>query len=353
MNIKLAKKMASQWIMNFTAKEKWFRGAYFSGSIIGMLDDAELSEHSDVDIVVVMSLDEPPMKLGKFQYEGVLLEVTYLSWKQLSSMEEVMTSYHLAGSFRTDTIITDPTGNLKKLQVQISQHFAEKAWVSRRCENVKKKIEDGLNNIAITEPFYDTVTSWLFPAGVTTHMILVAALKNPTVRKRYLAARDVLMEYGYEDIYEQLIELLGCARLTQQRMENHLNNLAHTFDAAVVVSKTPFAFSTDITDSARPIAIDGSLDLIRAGNHREACFWIVATYARCHKILAVDAPLEIQEAHMPAFRELVADLGLHSNSDFTCRAQEVIQFLPRLWEVTEDILSRNPDIIKKNVNNAK
>ncbi len=347
MTVKSAKEVAIEWVTQNAVNEKWFVGAYFSGSIIGMPDNAELSESSDVDIVVVMNLDEPPQKLGKFLYDGILLEVTYLSWKQLSSAEQVLTSYHLAGSFQRDTIIKDTTGHLKILQEQVSRNFAKKDRVLRRCENVLNKIESGLKGIDTTAPYYDLVTSWLFPTGVTTHLILVAALQNPTVRKRYLAAREVLLEYGYEKIYEKLLELLGCARLSSQRVEDYLNHMENTFDVAASVSKTPFLFSSDITSSARPIAIDGSRNLIHTGNHREAIFWIVATFARCHKILAADAALEIQEAHMLPFKEMVADLGIVSNNDFIRRAQEVHQFLPKLWEVAVDIVSRNPNVIDK------
>lgn len=347
MKVGAAKAAAAEWVMQHASKEEWFQGAYFSGSTVEMPNDAELSTSSDVDIVVVTALDNPPPKLGKFLYNGALLEVTYLSWNQLSSAEEVLTNYHLAGSFQVNTIIADPTGRLRQLQSQVSQHFAEELWVRRRCENVMKKIENGLRSIDTSAPFYDQVTSWLFPTGVTTHVILVAALRNPTVRRRYVAAREVLMEYGHLDFYSNLLELLGCTHMTPQRVEEYLDELARTFDAAVTVAKTPFFFSTDITTIARPIAIDGSRELIRTGYHHEAVFWIVATFARCHKILAADAPSELQRAFTPAFENIVDDLGITSTNDIICRSEDVIRFLPRLWEIAEDILLKNPDIVTK------
>jgi hypothetical protein len=114
--------------------------------------------------------------------------------------------------------------------------------------------------------------------------------------------------------------------------------------AAAAAAKTPFFFSTDITPAARPIAIDGSRELIQAGAHREAVFWIVATFARCHTILAADASPELQRALAPAFDAIVADLGITSTDDLIRRAEDVTQFLPRLWETTDAILSINPGI---------
>lgn len=347
MKVAEARAAASEWVMKHAHQQARFLGAYFSGSTVGLPDDAELSGSSDVDVVVVIAEDNPPLKLGKLLYRDTLLEVTYLSWNQLSSVEKVLTSYHLAGSFRVDTIIADPTGRLRKLQIHVSRHFAERVWVRRRCENAREKIVNELRSIDPSASWHDQVTAWLFPTGVTTHVLLVAALRNPTVRLRYLAARDVLTEYGHTDLYPELMKLLGCAHLSPQRVEYHVDELAKTFDAAAAVAKTPFFFSSDITAAARPIVIDGSYELIKAGYHREAVFWIVATFARCHKVLSADAPPDLQRALAPAFDAVVADLGITSTHDLLRRAEEVVQFLPRLWETTEAILSANPAIVDK------
>lgn len=347
MRVGSARTAAVEWVMQHASREAGFRGAYFSGSTIGLPDDAELPAASDIDVVIVTALAEPPLKLGKFNYRGTLVEATYLSLNQLTSVEEVLTSYHLAGSFRVDTIIADPTGHLRRLQTQVSRHFTERVWVRRRCEDARQKIENRLRAIDTSAPLHDRVMAWLFPTGVTTHVLLVAALRNPTVRLRYLAARDVLMEYGHAGLYPDLLKLLGCAHLTPQCVAHHLAELARTFDAAAAAAKTPFFFSTDITATARPIAIDGSRELIRAGCHREAVFWIVATFARCHKILTADAPPDLQRALAPAFDAIIADLGITSTDTLISRAEDVIQFLPRLWETTEAFLFANPGIVAK------
>ena len=346
MRVGRARKAASAWVVAQAIKKAGFKGAFFSGSTIGQPDDAVLPATSDIDVVVVIEDAGLPMKLGKFVYGGALLEVTYLSWDQLASVEEVLTSYHLAGSFRTDTIIADPAGHLGRLQTEVSRRFAEQIWVRRRCENALQKVEHGLQNIDTGLPLHDKITSWLFPTGVTTHVLLVAALRNPTVRRRYLMAQDVLRQYEQSGIYEELLKLLGCVHMTAQRVEHHLEELARTFDAAAAAAKTAFFFSTDISAAARPIAIDGSRELIRSGYHREAVFWIVATFARCHKILAADAPADLQREHIPAFEALIADLGISSDRDLLRRAEDVIQFLPRLGKTAEAIMSQNPDILR-------
>lgn len=345
MKVAFARSAASKWVLEHASGISNFMGAYFSGSTVGMSDDFILSPASDIDVVIVFANAAPALKLGKFMYQGTLIEVTYISWSQLSSVEAVLSSYHLAGSFRINTIIMDPTGQLSGLQTQVSRHFYELEWVRRRCENARERIENGLSLIDISSPLHDQVTSWLFPTGVTTHVLLVAALRNPTVRLRYFAVHDVLVEYGFTSIYEDLLTLLGCSQLSPKLVEHHLAELVRTFDAAASVAKTPFFFSSDITASARPIAIDGSLALIGAGFHREAVFWIVATFARCLKILAVDASTEQYADHAPAFKALISDLGISASDDLLNRAEAVIQFLPLLMETSEAIMKANSEIM--------
>lgn len=340
-----ARSAAAAWVQETASREKGFLGAYFSGSTVGKPDNAYMSPSSDIDVVVVTTQAAPPMKLGKFVYRGVLIEVTPLSWNDLQSPEHVLSSYHLAGSFRIDSIIADPGGQLGQLQRTVSQQFDRRVWVRRRCENVRQKIEQGLSSIDTSAPFHDQVTSWLFPTGVMTHILLVAALRNPTVRLRYAAVREVLQQYGLDDFYTELLELQGSAHLTPERVALHTDKLEETFDAAAAVARTPFFFSSDISAASRPIAIEGSRELIRSGLHREAVFWIIATFARCHKILAADAPQSLQQSLAPAFEAAVADLGIASTGDLLRRGEAARAFLPKLWETTEVLLSSNPDII--------
>nr|WP_028612829.1 hypothetical protein [Paenibacillus harenae] len=342
MKIGTARTIAAEWVKKEASREAGFRGAYFSGSTVGQPDAAALPAASDIDVVVVLDQAEPPLKLGKFIYRGVLVEATYLTWNRLASASEVLSSYHLAGSFRADTIIADPTEHLRRLQAEVSLRFAEPEWVRRRYEEALLRVEHGIRATDTSAPLHDQATAWVFPTGVTTHVILVAALRNPTVRLRYLAARDVLNEYGHADLYQDLLELLGCVHLTPQRALRHLAELERTFDAAAAAAKTPFFFSTDITAAARPVAIDGSRALIETGRHREAVFWIVATFARCQKILAADAPLELQREFAPAFEAILADLGVADASDRIRRGEEVLRLLPRLRDTAETILSANP-----------
>ncbi|MBB3109128.1 hypothetical protein FHS18_001180 [Paenibacillus phyllosphaerae] len=343
MNLHSARQAAQNWVHQEAVKLDGYMGAYYAGSTIGLPDEAALPVGSDVDIMVVLRTSVPAVKLGKFRYEGVLLEVTYLEWGQLADVTGILSSYHLAGSFRLNTIIHDPSGELTKVQEAVARQWTERSWVERRCEEARLRAESVLQSIQPSSSWPQQVMGWLFGTGVLTHVLLVADLRNPTVRLRYVAVRQVLERHGYAALYEGLLDLLGCRTMTPERAGAQVEALEDTFDAAVKAAKTPFFFSSDISSAARPIAIDGSYELIKAGDHREAIFWITATFARCHLILEADAP-ELVLRYRPPFDALLADLGIQSSEELLRRAQQALSFIPIIETAAEQIMNANPDI---------
>ncbi|MGG1879124.1 hypothetical protein ABDI30_16350 [Paenibacillus cisolokensis] len=71
---------------------------------------------------------------------------------------------------------------------------------------------------------------------------------------------------------------------------------------------------------------------------------MTATYARCHFILAADAPPEMQQEYLPLFEDLTRELGLSTSSDLHERAADVLRYLPKLWKVTMAIVDANPEV---------
>ncbi|MGW2652915.1 hypothetical protein ACWC1D_04515 [Streptomyces sp. NPDC001478] len=344
MRVGTARAAARRWVAAHARDLPGYRGAYFGGSTVGKPDDAELAPSSDVDVMVVTEADDPPVKPGKFRYGGALLEVSIEPWAQLRDPGAVLSSYHLAGAFRTDTVIDDPSGALRALHAAVAPRFAERDRVRARCLDARHRIESRLAAYDPGAPFHERMTAWMFPTGVTTHVLLVAALRNPTIRLRYRAAREVLEAYGRPELHRELLDLLGCAEVSAETVGHHLDELARTFDATVPVARTPFFFSGDLTAEARPVAVDGSRELVERGEHREAVFWIVATFARCHTVLAADAPA-LHAERLPAFRAAVAALtGVAGPDELPARGEKVLRFLPRLWEAAEEILAANPEI---------
>lgn len=344
MQVGVATRVAEGWVREVAAGMPGFAGAFFHGGVTWLPDEAELPATSDLDLMIVVDGPAPEVKLGKVPVGGVLLDISYLARDEVRSAERVLGHYHLAGSLAGSRVIADPTGELTRLRAAVAAGYPRRSWVRRRAEQARDKV---LNAPPLREEdaLADQVTAWNFPAGVLTHVILVAALRNPTVRTRYLAAREALADYGYADLYPALLDLQGCRELPPERVSRHLDAVAEAFDAASAVVRTPVFFATDISAAARPIAIDGSRALIARGDHREAVFWIVATACRCQQILAVDAP-ELVGRHAPAFRALLTDLGIGSFADLARRRAETAALVPAVWAVTEAIMAANPGIVE-------
>ncbi|HEX4816430.1 MAG TPA: hypothetical protein VFV66_27130 [Nonomuraea sp.] len=323
MRIDRARKLARQWVLREGAALPGFGGAFLTGSALWADGDAELSPWSDVDI---MAVADPPVRIGKIPYEGVLLEIS--AAPPLGSAHEVLSDYHLAGSFHLPCVLADPTGRLTELHRVVARDFAERPWILARCTDAMDRVRGWINGMDESAPLTDQVNAWLFGTGVTTHVLLVAGLRNPTVRNRYAAVRELLAEHGRDDYHEVLLGLLGCARLGRERVERHLAALEKAFDAAAGVRAPSYPFASDISAAARPAAVGGSRELVRRGLHREAVFWVVATYARC---LAKRAAAGLT-GYEDEFLDLLDDLGAATFADRRHRGDRVLAALPGLWQ---------------------
>lgn len=207
-----------------------FWAAYTAGSTNWLPADAELTATCDLDIMVVLADRNQPAARRKFVYHDVLLEVSYLRQDQFQSPGHFLSDYHLAPSLHTAKIIFDPFGHLAPLRAVVSREYARRRWVRRRCARARGKVLASLRSVSANAALDDQVTACLFAAGITTHVLLVAGLRNPTVRTRYVAVRDLLAAYGYHEFHETLLELLGSARLSRERVAGHVTALADVFD---------------------------------------------------------------------------------------------------------------------------
>lgn len=335
MRVGAARAVAVDWVREKADRDATIEGAFFSGSTVGLPDDALLPASSDVDVLLVR--DGPAGKVGKFRHRGVLLEVSTVTWDELGGPADVLGSWVFAPFFRTDAVIVDPTGRLAAIRERVSAGYADPVWVRRRCAGVRRRIEVGLRRLDGGAPLHEQVLGWVFPTSVLALLPVVAGLRDPTVRRRYVRAREVLAAYGMAERYPELLATLDGGGVGPARVREHLAGLAVTFDEAARVARTRFPFSGDVTAAGRPVVVDGGAELVGAGAHREAMFWVVVSYARCHAILAADAPGR-ERVLRPAFEAAVADLGVASAADRRRRADAVLAALPG-WQAVADVIA--------------
>lgn len=338
MTVTEAKLIALDWVHQKAVHIPGFRAAFYHGSINWLDDDALLPITSDVDIIVV--LDDPQSHgPGKFTWNNLVLEVTYMHTQDFQSAEQVLRTFYLAGNFRKPNIIADISGHFKSLQRAVAAQYASRYWVYQRCEDAAQRSLHLMEQLQEQAPLHDQVAGWLFARGLMAHVLLVAGLENPTVRKRYVAVKELLAACDMEEFHERLLEPPGFATMGRAEVERHLRSLAAAFDAAAAVSSTPYRFAADISETGRSIAIDGSYELMEAGLHREAMFWIVATYCRCQHILSQDAPPEIQEKHTAGFMELLDALNITTFAEREAGNRAARLFMEEVREVADKIIN--------------
>jgi hypothetical protein len=344
MIVKQVKNVAQQWVMEEATSLAGFNGAFFHGSVNWMADDEPFPTSSDVNVMVVVEGSDPPSALHKFPYRDVILDVSYMSNKSFASSDTMLADYRYAHSFTANSLISDPSGQLTKVQQAVSKHYARRKWVRKRCQHARDWLLSTLQWLKEEDPFHDQVFAWLYPLSMPTHITLVAGLENPTVRKCYVACGELLARYGQLPLFESLLRLLGSAEMDRRQVESLLDSCAEAFDCAKGIVKTPFFGASIISHATRPIAIDGSRELIDSGHHREAVFWIIAIHTFCQKALHNDGAPELQRRFTPSYRRLMRELGLNAFAGLQQRNEQLKEILPQVWEATEIIIGANPGI---------
>ncbi len=338
MTIQEAALAATDWIDRCESQSPGFLGAYVGGSAATLPESAPLPAGSDLDVFAVLDAPPPP-KRGKFLHRGALLEISYLAADAIFPPERALADYHLAHSLRFGRLLRDPTGALAALQREVAERFARRDAIALRRDGALNRVHSGLT-APLPEPLPDRTLSWLFPTGIAAHAVLVSALKNPTVRLRYLRAREVLAAEGFPDWSERLLSLAGFADVTRARARALLDALAPLYDRAAARGRTPFPFSSDVSPQCRAVALDDIAARIDVGDHRESMFWILATWARAMKILSADDP-EGFALYLPAFHEALAAVHRDSEGEILAARRETLRALPELRAVTDAILRRH------------
>ena len=338
-----ARVAALDWVATNVAGAQGFVGAYLAGSVATLANGETIPASSDVDVMVVLDR-EHAAKPGKLLHHGVLLEITFLDAGLFTSPETILGNYHLAASFVQPGILMDPSGSLAALQRVVAAEYPRRERVEARVADAAAKVAAGLDGFTADGFLPQQVMGWIFPTGVLTHVLLVAGLRNPTVRRRYEAVHDLLREFDREDAYPPLLDVLGARFLTRDQVSRHLEPLAAVFDVAARVRDATFPFASDISPLARPIAIDGSRELVEQGSHREAAFWMVVTWTRALVILRHAGGDAAVAPWLGAFHDLIGEIGICDGRDLPDRAQRSLDLLPFVESVAAGIIARHPAI---------
>lgn len=339
-----ARNVARQWLDGQRESIPGYRGAYLAGSICWLDDQQDMPGYSDIDLHVVIDTEQLTPKLGKIRYQEALLEISHESAELFSDPGTLLGNAAIGASVSRNQLLDDPTGTLAPIFKTVAEQFPERIHVVERLDALQQRIRTSMVDIDESAAFHDQAM-WVFPASLTTHLILVAGLGNPTVRRRFVEVGAMLETYREPETLEILLGLIGCNRISANQARYHLDALVPIYDATSRITSSTSRFISDVSADARSISIDGTADFIDRGHHREAMFWIVATFARCLNVIQASDDQTVFPGVDRAFRKLMGDLGVTSVADIRARATAVIAALPQIRAVANRIVERNDEIV--------
>ena len=329
---------AGEWVTAHAGDIEGLQGAFLTGSVIWLSDEDDLPPWSDVDIKIVLESPASSFGWGKRRVDGLLLDISLITAEGLSDPDAVLGHFQLAPAFRKDTILADPDGRLAKLRDYVAPRFRDRDQIIRRAEGVRALTEARLDHLPNWTELHDLVTGFLFAAGGNAHLILTFACRNPTVRRRYADSAELLAAIGKADIQDRLLATSGFADLSEKQAQDHLAHLADGFDIAANALTSPYQFAADMTEAARPVAIDGAAEMIAAGFHREAVYWIAAMMCRCRAVIAMDAAEQL-DAFDQGFHHLLQDLSLPDRDIILGHADQIRADRDAIWAMLPDMIT--------------
>lgn len=344
MKVEQVRELALQWVEAEAENIPQFLGAFLTGSINWLADDVAWPTTSDVDIALVVEGNAPNTRC-RLAYQGLILDPSFKSIEELQSAEQVLETYYLAGHFASLTsILADPTGHLTNLQAQVSTDYARRQWVHRRCEQAKQLAEACVEDMISPNPQEERPIYLMLTVVFTGQILALADLRNPTFRKSLVFARETLSAIGQVELHELLLALLGSATLSRGDVNSFFRELTEAFDRAEMLYQTPCWDDYMVTTISRPTYIDGSLELIDAGFHREAMSSMLMIRTVCQRILENDASGSEKVKFRKRYENMLQALGLDSLHDYEQRAKQAQITLPEVLRVAETVMMQNAQI---------
>lgn len=338
MNVREVTALARKWVDETGSALPGFHGAYLAGSINDMAPDDPFPSFKDVDIyVVVEDLSRIAVPQEKFLYEGHLLESACKSLEEHRSPESILASPY-AGSVATCTILSDPTGLLAGLRTEVAEQFALPRWIAARCEGQKMLIANLLAHVELApDPVYFLGFHVMFLGG----LVALASGGNPTARRCLARSGELLAGHGRPDLHEEILGLLGCADMDRSQVVGHLQDCVAAFDRAVDVLSTPFYASWNIHPATRRYLVDGAYEMIDAGQHREAMFWIATMHSLASIAIRNDAPEAEKNSDAATMERLRTALGVPNAAAWRTRLEVARSVSERVTHFADEVVARS------------
>ena len=350
---------AADWVRAEAAPIPELVGALVAGSTRERDPGAPHPEGSDVDVWVVVDAPVPDLMhdpghrfaARKLGHAGVILERSFKPWDALADPERVLGDPHHAPNLAAPLILADPAGRLARLAAAVAPAFPRRSHARRRVAAKLANAERfcGFAASGAAPPGFDAFVVGtalrVVAAGEAAGAVAVAALQQPSPRRAFVHAGELLARHGRSDLREELLRALGSAALGPDAVAAALDELARAWDAAVEVRRTVFGMDYELSRDARSFALGGVRELVEAGHHREAMFRLAFLRSLAQNVLEHDASPDDRARFRARYVQLLSALGLDTEERRAARIAAIRALLPALRAGCEEVLAGTPGVV--------
>jgi hypothetical protein len=318
-----------------------FAGAYLWGGITALSEDAPFRLYRDVDVVVVLTHGAPDDEQEVF-YRGLILEVIWKNLDDHRNAEAILADPSAGPNVATTQILADPTGILTPVHQAVAAGYRHNRWIQARCAAEKVSAEKSLGAMRQAATAEDRLNSAREFLNAISGLLAVAQLKRPTTRRTLALLRELLEAQGRPDLNEVALTVMGSVHMSRADVLATLDQTMIAYDRAVEVYQTSIPYGFALRAHIRPYYVDGAMEMIDEGNHREAVYWI-SCLDTAYLSLRHDAPDAEKPVFAAQFQAMQVALGNTSAQVWAERVNNAARLAAEIYRIADALVALHPE----------
>ena len=340
MNVHEAREIGRRWVQENKAGIPGYCGAIFAGSSLWYSRSRDWPIGSDLDIYVYQINPVSRLDARKVPREGVVLEVSYHDFRDISNPRRVLAMPYIAPQFSRMKPIDDPYRLLAPVYEMVRAHYTDVRWIRKRLRAVHQKATWNYRTVieASNASVFGKILRFIGGIHNTAVLLSVAGLRNLTLRRCLVESDIALRKCGAGALQEQLLGILGSRNIPAETVRRHLALMSPLFDRAVVRHKSPYWGDRELFPENKTKLFGGVLEMIEEGHHREAVFFLFFMHHCFQNAILKDGTKRDRVRYFPLFEQLAELTGI---ADYECcrqRAVAGLRILNRFYAKAKELL---------------
>jgi hypothetical protein len=353
-DVRQVRNVTGEWLCRNISQYPGLRAAHFVGSISTMPDEADFPSYKDVDVHLILDDDSPGLeKRGPFlnvletEYRGLIIEGGYKPFSEYETPETVLPNPEIAHHLTVDSLLYDPDGWLRRLQMPIREGYARRKWVLARVDYERRGLQQwqGLRRFAeaMDSSGAEQVLMLGYHFTFLSALLCVSTLRAPT-SAFYRCMREILGENHRLDLYEQVSSILSRRKIPANEFDRLLQEGAEAFDLAVRVRRSPHPFQHKLNPHQRAYFVDKCRSLLEAGFVEDAAGWLLAFYLASVTVILADGPEDVKSEFAARRDQLLKMLEMDTPEALDERFQLITRLDEQFFALAHELIQNNPDI---------